>query len=467
MLLTITLEHDQAGDLSYLLHKHPARVQVFDLNFGRAHVFYSETQPARVTAALLLEIDPIHLIRGNKNPAPESSPLAHYVNDKPYVCSSFMSVALAQVYGSALGGKCKDKPDLARVAMPFTIRLSSLPSRGGEKLLKDLFLPLGYEIEYQNISLDENFPEWGKSAYFNVTLKKTATLQNILTQIYILIPVLDRDKHYWVDTDEAEKLIAKGKDWLNEHPERDLIITRYLKGRRYLEKMAIAGLSAEETVEDAENETEAQAQEDKLEKALNLNQQRLKEVVEKLLQYNVKSVLDLGCGEGKLLRLLMKEKSILRIAGTDVSVRALEIGAAKLRMEEMSELQKKRLTIFQSSLMYRDKRFSGFDAICLIEVIEHMEFDRVAALERVVFEFARPHLAIVTTPNSEYNANFPNLPAGKFRHSDHRFEWTRAEFESWANNVANRFGYAVEFFPIGTLDPEKGAPTQMAVFLRN
>lgn len=194
MLLTITLEHAQAGDLGYLLHKHPAKVQVFDLNFGRAHVFYSETQPARVTAALLLEIDTIHLIRGNKNAVSESSPLVHYVNDKPYVCSSFMSVAIAQVYGSAMGGKCKDKPDLPSVAMPFTVKLSSLPSRGGEKILKDLFLPLGYEIEHENVPLDKKFPEWGKSAYYNVTLKKTTTLQNFLTQLYILIPVLDRER---------------------------------------------------------------------------------------------------------------------------------------------------------------------------------------------------------------------------------------------------------------------------------
>lgn len=171
--------------------------------------------------------------------------------------------------------------------------------------------------------------------------------------------------------------------------------------------------------------------------------------------------------EGKLLRLLLKEKSFTRIAGTDVSVRPLEIAAAKLRLDELSEAQKKRVNIFQSSLMYRDKRFSGFDAICLIEVIEHMELDRVAALERVVFEFAGPQFAIITTPNSEYNANFPNLPAGKFRHNDHRFEWTRAEFETWANGVARRFGYWVEFSPIGSLDPDKGAPTQMAVFVRN
>jgi len=467
MLMTITLEQNQADDLSYLLHKHPAKVQAFDLSFGKAHVFYSEVSAARCTAALLLEIDTIHMIRGNKTAVSESSPLAQYVNDKPYVCSSFMSVAIAQVYGSALGGKCKDKPDLPQVELPLTVRLYSLPSRGGEKLLTNLFTPLGYEMAHENITLDEKFPEWGKSAYYNVTLRKTTTLQNFLAQLYILIPVLDKEKHYWVDEDEAEKLIAKGKDWLNEHPGRDFIVSRYLKGRKYLEKMAIAGLSPEEAVEDAEKEQAHQAQEEKLEATLNLNQQRLKDVVEKLKQHDAASVLDLGCGEGKLLRLLLKEKSFTRITGTDVSVRPLEIAAAKLRLDELSETQNKRVTIFQSSLMYRDKRFAGFDAICLIEVIEHMELDRVSALERVVFEFALPRLCIVTTPNSEYNSNFPNLPAGKFRHSDHRFEWTRAEFETWANGVARRFGYRVEFSPIGNLDPDKGAPTQMAVFVRN
>jgi hypothetical protein len=83
-----------------------------------------------------------------------------------------------------------------------------------------------------------------------------------------------------------------------------------------------------------------------------------------------------------------------------------------------------------------------------------------------VFEFARPSLVVITTPNAEYNVRWPSLPAGRFRHRDHRFEWTRAEFERWAHAVADRFAYRVRFAPIGDVDPEVGAPTQMGVFTR-
>jgi hypothetical protein len=114
--------------------------------------------------------------------------------------------------------------------------------------------------------------------------------------------------------------------------------------------------------------------------------------------------------------------------------------------------------------MYRDRRLSGYDAATLIEVIEHLDPPRLAALERVVFENAQPGTVVVTTPNAEYNVKFESLPPGRFRHKDHRFEWTRAQFAQWANATAARFGYGVRFLPVGPEDPAIGAPTQMGVF---
>jgi 3' terminal RNA ribose 2'-O-methyltransferase Hen1 len=114
--------------------------------------------------------------------------------------------------------------------------------------------------------------------------------------------------------------------------------------------------------------------------------------------------------------------------------------------------------------MYRDKRLSGYDAAAVVEVIEHLDPPRLAAFERVVFEFARPGTVIVTTPNAEYNVKFDNLAAGHLRHHDHRFEWTRLEFQAWAERIADQFRYRVRFLPIGTEDATVGAPTQMAVF---
>jgi 3' terminal RNA ribose 2'-O-methyltransferase Hen1 len=130
----------------------------------------------------------------------------------------------------------------------------------------------------------------------------------------------------------------------------------------------------------------------------------------------------------------------------------------------MPERQRKRVQLMQGSLLYRDGRLNGFDGAALVEVIEHLDAPRLTAMERVIFEFARPRHVVITTPNREYNALFPTLLPGKMRHSDHRFEWTRAEFAVWAEPVAERFGYQVRFAGVGPIDPVYGAPSQMAVF---
>ncbi len=463
MLLTITSTHVNAADLGYLLHKNPARCQSFDLSFGKAHVFYPEANAQRCTAALLLDVDPIGLVRNRRGPSGEGFQLEQYVNDRPYVASSFLSVAIAQVFGSALAGRCKDKPELVDIPLHLSVRLSVIPCRsGGEDVLRRLFAPLGYEIRAQRIPLDLKFPEWGESPYFSVELEASKTLRELLTHLYVLIPVLDDDKHYWIGDDEVEKLLKHGEGWLSEHPERETITRRYLKHRRNLAEEALSRLIEGEEP-DASIEVQT-VEEEIVERPLSLNEQRLGTVVAALKNSGAKRVLDLGCGEGKLLRELLKDKSFERIVGMDVSHRALEIAQDKLHLDRLPPKQKERIELIQGSLMYRDKRLSGFDAAAVVEVIEHLDPARLAAFERVLFEFAKPKMIAVTTPNVEYNVKFETLPAGKFRHRDHRFEWTREQFQTWANGVATRFGYAVSFVGIGAEDASVGTPTQMGVF---
>ncbi len=148
----------------------------------------------------------------------------------------------------------------------------------------------------------------------------------------------------------------------------------------------------------------------------------------------------------------------------DVAVRALEIAKDRLHLEDMPPRQADRIRFLHGSLMYRDQRLAGFEAAAIVEVVEHLDPPRLAAFERVVFECARPGTIVLTTPNREYNVTWPNLVAGAFRHEDHRFEWTRDEFQAWAMSVAARFGYTVEFRGVGTENPELGSPTQMGVF---
>jgi 3' terminal RNA ribose 2'-O-methyltransferase Hen1 len=462
MLLTLSTTHQPATDLGYLLHKNPARLQTEELSFGKAYVFYPDATVDLCTAALLVEIDPVALVRG-RGPAGEGGQLEQYVNDRPYAANSFLSVALGRIFSTAMSGRSKDRPELAELAIPLTAHLPVIAARGGEDLVKRLFEPLGYSVEIQGSQLDDTFPEWGASPYVALTITGTVRLQDLLTHLYVLIPVLDNEKHYWVANDEIEKLLKRGEGWLGSHPEKDLIVSRYLKRQRSLTREALSRLLAEDTPSDEADDLPS-PESPASERAPSLHDQRLQTVLSVIRETGAKRVVDLGCGEGKLLKLLLSEKQFESILGMDVSWRSLDTAKERLRLDEIPERQRSRIELVQGSLTYRDQRLHGFEAAAIVEVIEHLDAPRLATFERIVFEFARPTHVVLTTPNAEYNTVFETLPAGEFRHGDHRFEWKRAEFESWASGVAERFGYGVRFEPVGPVDAERGAPTQMAIF---
>lgn len=435
MLLSLTSTAPPATDLGFLLHKNPANVHQAELSFGNATVFYSEASDERCTACLLLEISPVELVRGARQ-------LEDYVNDRPYVASSYMSVAIGRVFGTALAGNCAKRPELVATKMPLTARLPVVRARGAD-LLTRIFEPLGYTVTASPIPLDET----NLSPYFGLTLETTATVHDVLSHLYVLLPVLDEEKHYYIGADEIAKLLRHGEGWLTTHPERELIVKRYLRRDASL---------VNQVLEQFEGESETNTEKE-LERPITLHTERISTVAEKLKALGAKSIIDLGCGEGKLLRRLAADRAFDRIAGMDVSHTSLERAAARLKLD-------RRVQFFQGSLLYRDKRLEGYDGAALVEVIEHLDVPRLAAMERVVFEFARPRHVIVTTPNKEYNVLFPTLPQDRMRHNDHRFEWTRAEFAAWANQTAARFGYKVSIEPLGPIDETHGAPSQMAVF---
>lgn len=473
MLLTLTTTHSPATDLGYLLHKNPARPQSFDLAFGAAHIFYPEASKSCCTAAMLLEIDPIGLVRGRRGPSGNNFALDQYVSDRPYVASSFLSVAIAQVLGSALAGTSRERPELARTPIPLEAAVSVIPCRD-EGFVRSLFEPLGYEVALRPVPLDDRpspSPDLAGSTCAALTLRTTATLESLLSHLYVLIPVLDNDKHYWVGDDEVQKLLRHGEGWLAAHPQRDAITRRYLKHQARLTRAALAQLVEGEADPDAAAEAHDQ-EEQSVERPLSLNQQRIGCVLAAIKASGARRVLDLGCGEGTLLRELLREPGIDEILGVDVSLRALEVAADRLNLDRLPPRQRARINLVQGSLTYRDARLKGFDTAAVVEVIEHLDPPRLAAFERAVFEFARPGSVILTTPNAEYNVKWETLPAGQFRHRDHRFEWTRAQFQEWATDVAARHGYGVRFLPVGPEDAGTdgaggvGAPTQMGVFSR-
>ena len=478
MFLTLTTTHHPATDLGYLLHKNPVRPQSHDLAFGRAQLFYPEASQERCTFALMLEIDPVALIRGTGKGS--SGLLDQYVNDRPYAASSFLAVAIVQTLRTAMGGRCAERPELVGKSLPLEAVVTPLPARGGRELIEALFTPLGYQVSVEPIPLDAARPDWGPSPYVTLKLAATCKLADLLTHLYVLIPVLDNKKHYYIGPQEIEKLLAKGGTWLPAHPARELIASRYLRRNRALASEAISRLAElSEAVEEEEAEargpepdedgieaTKKEAGELRLEKPLRLHEVRLDAVAGVLKQSGARRVLDLGCGNGKLLKRLMAEHQFTDIVGVDIGLRDLEIAAKRLRLETMPERQRDRIKLLQGALTYRDARLAGYDAAALVEVIEHVDPDRLPAVERVVFECARPGCVVVTTPNRDFNVKFEGMAPGHMRHPDHRFEWTRAEFSGWTASVAESFGYSVRIEPLGDVDPEFGAPSQMAIFTR-
>jgi len=470
VLLTITTTADpatdeSASDLGFLLHKHPGRVQEFDLAVGRAQVFYPEATPQRCTAALLLDVDPVELVRGKRFGGADGFSLAQYVNDRPYAASSMLAVALGRVFRTAMAGRCDARPELAATPLPLELHVPALPCQGGAAVAARLFEPLGWQVHATPVPLDPMIPAWGDSRYVDLRLTGNLRLADALNHLYVLLPVLDNAKHYWVSPDEVDKLVRAGAGWLARHPERELITRRYLAHQRSLVLSAVGRLAQ---TDDAEPESLDNAVPDGEvpQRRVTLAEQRAGAVVEVLRSAGATRIVDLGCGEGALVRKLLADPAVTHVLGVDVSARALDIAARRLHLDQMSERQLARVALIQSSLTYRDARVAGFDAAVLMEVIEHVDPPRLGAVQRSVFGAARPGTVVVTTPNVEYNARYPELPAGAARHPDHRFEWTRAQFRAWAQEVAAAYSYTVRFLPVGPEDPVLGPATQLAVFTR-
>ncbi|WP_026118757.1 3' terminal RNA ribose 2'-O-methyltransferase Hen1 [Nocardiopsis salina] len=471
MLLTITTTQTPsapASDLGFLLHKHPDRAQSFEQSFGTAHVFYPDAGDERCTAALLLEVDPQALLRTRASVSTPDFALAQYVNDRPYATSSLFTAALGRVMRTALRGRCEQRPELARTPLPLELHLPAVPCRPGPERARALFEPLGWTVHAEPVPLDPGLPGWGDSHYLSLTLTGTLRLSEALNHLYVLLPAMDGGrKHYWVDESEVDKLLRAGgvvdaaeedlggaaeePGWLATHPERSWITRRFLDRRQRYVRTALGRLREAESILRTEAEDDPAVEEWEP----NLGEQRIGAVLSLLRSEQAESVIDLGCGSGTLLTHLVREPALRRVTGVDVSTGAL------------ARVRESRAELLVGSVVHRDPRFRGHDAAVLMEVIEHLDPSRLPAVEEVVFGDAAPRLAVVTTPNAEYNTHYEGLAEGAFRHSDHRFEWTRAEFGAWSDRVAQTYGYTVRRLPVGPDHPDTGAPTQLAAFTRH
>lgn len=471
MLLNLTVHGPNATHLGYLLGKHPDRYQTKELNFGMAHVFFPLVHPQSCTATLLLDIDTTQEMRHSRRDhfgrnANIKAGLDQYVNDRAYVSSSLFSTAIARVFSSALNGTCKNKPELVQHHWDIDIELSAVRVQGEADLINRLFSPLGYQCTYQETLLDERFADWGNSPYYHLQLKTKNTVQEVLQHLYILLPIFDNQKHYHFKEEEIKKLLSKASHWLESHPEKSFITKRYFGYKNSYQKTALAAVELK-TI-DQKGDVAIEAQSPPSTETLTLHQVRHEQVTQFLLAQEVKTVLDLGCSSGKLLQRLQKEPEFTQLTGADVSSEALRIAARRLYLDQRSkQIPDPRTKLIQAALTYEDERFLGYDAALLIEVIEHLDPERLPALEQVLFAVAKPKLVVVTTPNFSYNVLYPGLAAGSFRHADHRFEWDRDTFRNWAEQISQQHNYRFELSGIGEEHPQYGTPSQMALFFRN
>jgi 3' terminal RNA ribose 2'-O-methyltransferase Hen1 len=452
MILELTTTHRPATDLGYLLHKHPDKLQSIELSVGNAHIFYPVADVDMCTACLVLDINPIDLVRNKKGNAFLQE---QYVNDRPYTANSFLSTAIVKAFGSAINGTCQAKPELAETPIPFKAKIYSLKTDADFIYLNKLFEPLGYRVAYQVLDLDNQFQSWGKSKYVNLELENTILLKDLLSHVYVFILALDNERHFWVTKNDIDVLLRRGGTWLERHPEKEWIIKRYLKNLRTYTNETLLRLAGEEIIQEEPIQTE---------RKVSLHQKRLNKAFEFLKESKAESVIDIGCGEGKLLKLLIKDGQFKKIAGTDVSHSELQKAKDSLHLNEASPAMKERIVLFQGSITYKDERLKGYSAVVLVEVIEHLDLERLSAMEKVLFGFATPDTVVISTPNAEYNEVFEKLEQGSFRHQDHRFEWRRNEFQEWCEKVCDTFSYEVSVHPIGDEEAGVGAPSQMAVF---
>ena len=355
MLVSLTSTTPVATDLGYLLHKHPDRVRSVDVGFGRAHVFYPEATEERCTATTYVEVDPFDPARHRRERRAQG--LEPYVNDRPYAASSLLSVALGRLFRTALRGRCDDRPELVAEPLDLEIDLPVVPVRGGPEVLGRLFEPLGYHVECAPIALDSQFPAWGDSRYAWARLAGRQTVRAALEHLYVLLPVLDDAKHYWIGPEEVDKLLLRGGDWLGSHPESDLIARRYLRFAEFTRE-ALARLA--EAGEDSDFlDTQRDAAEQATESPLRLGEQRLDAVVEAVRNAGAGRVVDLGCGEGRLLERLAAEPAVIGVVGVDASIGALERAERRLKLDQMSERRRERIQLLQGALTYADSAIAG------------------------------------------------------------------------------------------------------------
>ncbi|MCM3572375.1 3' terminal RNA ribose 2'-O-methyltransferase Hen1 [Mesobacillus subterraneus] len=445
MQLTIRAVGENVQVISHLLAKNPNNLYERNQKGHAVRLFFSSFTEREVEATVFVAPDSLELVKNQGN----QYDITHYINDREFAVSSIFISLIRTALGTALNGQPKEEY-IKWVKHPFDLELSFGPVASGlsDHQIVDLFEPLGFNVSINRPQIEYNFNLKSKSSVRFITLKGRTPLQMALRQIFVLIPVLDNYKHYFIDEKEIEKLERYGEGWLDDHPQKSFILKKALRFKNVYE-----------LVEGQEKDTAAPEM-----RKIRLNDMRYEKIVDTVNGFeNKESIVDLGSGEGKLstrLGFIPGVKEILAVEPSEeASIRAME----RFAQAEGKDYFIKPTQLW-GSLFYYDERLKGKDVIILCEVIEHIDEERLSKVFQTILQDYRPKNLVVTTPNKEYNALYEMDT--EFRHGDHRFEWSREEFEAWCKARNEEGEYELIFDGIGELDEQFGFPTQMCIFKR-
>lgn len=445
MQLTIRATGDNVKAISYLVSKNPENLYERNQKGHLVRMFYSKFADKELEMTVFVTPDPLELMQNKSN----SFDITHYINDREFAVSSIFCSFIRSALGTALNGQPKEEyAQWVGHEFPFVLELGPVASTLSDQQLKDLFEPMGYQVDIERPEIHYSFQLKESSTVRTLTLTGYQTLQNSLRHLFVLIPVIDNYKHYFIDEKEIEKLERYGDGWLEEHPMREMI---YRQALRFKEIYSL--VESPNTEEKPEEPV----------RKVRLNEMRYEKIVEtaKLLKPN--SIVDFGSGEGKLAVQLGFINGVQEVLAVEPSQ------AATLKAVKRFEKVKDRSSFIEpttlwGSLFYYDERLKGKDLIILCEVIEHIDAQRLPKAFDTILNLYAPESLIITTPNQEYNEIYDM--EDHFRHDDHRFEWTRQEFQEWCKARNHLDLYELEFSGIGEENLNQGFPTQMCVFKR-
>ncbi|AYV66644.1 MULTISPECIES: methyltransferase domain-containing protein [Niallia] len=447
MQISLKVYGEHARMVSHLIAKNPHNLYERKEKGGLVRIVFTKNEEHEVQILFFVTVDNMELTKNQTN----FSSITHYINDRESAVSSIFCSVLRKAVGTALNGKPKDEfKEWVNYSFPLEITFGPLSTKLTNHELAELFEPLGYELTIENgkVLLPKSFAK--KSSAKFITLKAKQTIQDCFRHLFVLIPVMDQYKHYYIDEKEVDKLKRYGEGWLSSHPKRNEIIKESLVFSDLIEKSRL--------IESKPSE-EKQAP---LTKKKSLNQWRYEKIIEtvKKLPHNSR-IVDMGAGEGKLTAQLGFISGIEELIAVDPSER--EQLKAKKRIEALVDKPDFLLPTFKwGSLFYYDSELEKKDIFILCEVIEHIDENRLGKVFDTIFTKYKPYHVIVTTPNQDYNAVYDMNEAK--RHSDHRFEWTQQQFEEWTKYWESHANYKVQIDGIGEYIEGYGYPTQMAIF---